>query len=153
MHAARLLLFLPPCLFIGSCQSPQPSVPLGQRPAAASQPLQRLAGTWVSWPIEQTGGCFLVRLTADSTGTFVMYGDRGPAHVRQYGGPRYYLSEGPVVVRYYPQLAGTVRYVPNLEVQLFMRDARFDYELRGDTLLEYDKEGYQGKLVRLHPTQ
>ena len=151
MHIMRWLPFSAVCLLTGGCQSPHPPEQrLAHMPT--DKPLQQLVGTWVAWPVGQQGGSYLVCLNADSTGTFLMYGDRGQAFVRQYGGPRYYLSQGPVQVSYHPHQIGKVRYVPNLEVQLFMRDARFDYELNGDTLREYDKEGYQGMLVRLHNT-
>ena len=144
------LLFSLLCI---SCQAPsnqdklliQASAP---KNVSSKGNLQRLVGTWIS---RSHNGFVLLRINPDSTGTFTWYNDSARGHRATYPSPHYSFNEEPVKVRYRPQ-NGPIRYIPNIEVQIWNNGARDDYELSGDTLREIDKMGYQGSLVRLHPT-
>ncbi|MBT9393681.1 hypothetical protein KLP40_10950 [Hymenobacter sp. NST-14] len=104
--------------------------------------LQRLKGTWAGY---DKGGFTLVKIKADSTGAYTTFTDRE----RETGQPspddRYFLYESAIKVRYKP---GN-QYQPG--VAIYTDNFRFDYYLSGDTLIEYDKMGEQGRLVRVQP--
>ncbi|MFD1470160.1 hypothetical protein ACFQ48_18170 [Hymenobacter caeli] len=157
MKFGTLMLFL----FVGStgitgCQPNQsPFASRTSKPAATTD-LQRLTGVWVRQDTsgEYKGGFQLMRINADSTGTFAFFSDNaktsGKAFFIQHPeAPRYYFKEGPIKVRYRPKPPGKLIYIPDIEVQVWTSGFRFDYELSGDTLREIDKMGYQGSLVRV----
>ncbi|RZK37721.1 MAG: hypothetical protein EOO57_05080 [Hymenobacter sp.] len=153
-------LLLVSAALLGNCQ-PQ------QKPPASTTPklltagnLKRLVGTWVrqdtSGPYK--GGFQLVRINADSTGTFTSFKDDtkalGRAFFRQHPDfPHYFFMDGPLKVHYQPQRDSAQRKFSEGNVQIWTSRFRFDYYLLGDTLLEHDKMGYQGKLVRVHPAR
>lgn len=111
----------------------------------ATGDLKRLAGTWVG---QRKDGFDLVKISLDSTGTYTLFADK-----KQLGGvspsdtSRYFLYESPIKVKYEPDSP----YQTKVSIQTTR--FRFDYDLEADTLIEVDKMGVQGKLVRVRPSQ
>jgi len=111
----------------------------------ANGSLKRLAGTWVG---QRKDGFDLVKINLDSTGTYTLFADK-----KQLGGiapddtSRYFLYESPIKVKY--ELGTIYQTKVTIQTSRF----RFDYDLEADTLIEIDKMGVQGKLVRVRPEQ
>ena len=153
MDVIKLKLFLRTALLalvlFSGCQPDTEKVSTNSKSVVkktAAGNLQRLAGTWIS---RSHNGFVLLRINPNSTGTFTWYNDPAKGPRSNYPSSHYSFGESPVKIRYRPQ-TGPIRYVPNIEVQIWVNSARHDYELTGDTLSEIDKMGYQGSLIRLH---
>lgn len=134
------LLFM---LLVGGLPGCQPSAttdPAAAPPAGPQPKPFRLAGTWV----RHTRGTFIVvEIDADSGGTytnFIDYRKEDPAYWKP-GDQRYSLSKSPMRVKC-PR--------PGY-VAIHTEHYRFDYNENGDTLIEIDKTGVQGELIRLKP--
>jgi hypothetical protein len=133
-------------IIISSCQSSvekADTISNASTQKKAKGGLQRLAGTWVG---QRKDGFDLVKIAPDSTGTYTHFTDR-----KQWGGitpddtMRYFLYESPIRVKYEPNSPYQTK------VAIHTSRFRFDYELVADTLIEIDKMGVQGKLVRIRP--
>ncbi|OWP62018.1 hypothetical protein CDA63_16445 [Hymenobacter amundsenii] len=124
-----------------ACQSSpnQPAVLKATTPGLTS-----LSGTWVE---NRESGFILIKINQDSTGTYTRFTDRGKEMSHKTLVDRYFFYESPIRVKYKPDQGYGAR------VAIHTHRFRFDYELIGDTLREYDKMGYQGSLIKMKPEE
>lgn len=124
-----------------ACQSGPTSSATPIAPVAAGG-LQRLEGTWVG---HEKGSFTLVKIKADSTGSYTTFIDNEKESGQPDPTDPYFLYESNITVKYRPDGMLQPR------VAIHTDNFRFDYYLSGDTLIEYDKMGRQGTLVRVQP--
>ena len=150
MYLKRYYHLLIPAALCASCQPPENQDHLATSRVNASEnagskgKLQRLAGTWVG---QRKDGFDLVKIKLDCTGTYTHFDDRQQVyksiHKTLPDSLRYFLYESPMRVTFDPNAP----YQP--KVAIHTSHFRFDYDLVADTLIEIDKMGVQGKLIRV----
>lgn len=98
---------------------------------------QGLQGTWVRHNKE---GFTLIEIKDTSHVLYYQFMDRKAESDDRYW---YYRSEASMGYWNNPVKA-------DVDIWIFTDKFRFDYKLKGDTLIEYDKMGVQGKFIKMH---
>ncbi|GGG47594.1 hypothetical protein [Hymenobacter glacieicola] len=139
MKPFQTVFFVAALCLLGACE-PNPTSSPALTQLGETGGLQELEGTWIG---HDKGGFTLVKIKADSTGTYTTFTDREKEIGASFPADRYFFYESAIKVTYEP----TKYHQPKVSVHT--NKFRFDYYLSGDTLIEYDKMGLQGTLVRM----
>jgi hypothetical protein len=106
-----------------------------------------LHGTWIRLNKE---GFTLIEIKDSSHVLYYQCIDR-KAHNDSFTGDRYWYYNSTATMGYWNNAASV--YKATADIWISTGQFRFDYQLKGDTLIEIDKMGDQGKFIRVENDQ
>ncbi|MBK9249790.1 MAG: hypothetical protein IPM69_17205 [Ignavibacteria bacterium] len=142
MHKILLVLYLS-LLLLGSCDKVQPeTTQITQKKINQpdTAPFNGLRGTWV----RHDDNHFIILEIQDTS--HVSYYELLDRKSDTESGGRYWYYKSAARMGYWDK----TRLIPDMDIWVSTDKFRFDYKIKGDTLIEIDKMGEQGKLIRVY---